>query len=182
MGDVSGSTIGLLTIIGVIGIAMSAIGIDFYNKHKKRKKLSKNNRNFLYILLGLFCALIVLPLTASIGQSIKWNGFDGLTLPMLVIIGVIGIAMAAIGIEFYNKDEDRKDLPKSNMTFLIILVSVFTLLTLIVLIAGGIRLQKTDAYKEAAEAAGVGIAAGIKGVKDAWRREPNVVASDADYQ
>lgn len=142
MGDVSGSTIILLGIIGVIGIAMSAIGIDFYNKHKKRKKLSKNSRNFLYILLGVFCALIVLPLTAHIGQSIKWNGFDKTTLTMLVFIGVIGIAMAAIGIEFYNKDEDRKDLPKSNMTFLIILISVFTLLTFIALIYGVIALKE----------------------------------------
>ena len=107
---------------------------------------------------------------------------------MLVIIGVIGIAMAAIGIEFYNKDEDRKDLPKSNMTFLIILISVFTLLTLIALIAGGIKLQKTDAYKEAAQAAGIGIAAAersarsrMASVQDAWRREPRQPVVDVGY-
>ena len=32
------------------------------------------------------------------------------TIALLVFIGVIGISMAAIGIEFYNKDEDKKDL------------------------------------------------------------------------
>ena len=61
---------------------------------------------------------------------------------MMVFIGVIGIAMAAIGIEFYNKDEDKKDLPKSNMTFLIILLSVFCILTLSILIYGGMQLKQ----------------------------------------
>ena len=77
---------------------------------------------------------------------------NGGTIALLVFIGVIGIAMAAIGIEFYNKDEDKKDLPKSNMTFLIIRLSVFTLLTLIALIVGGIALQQSG-YPDAATVA-----------------------------
>ncbi len=47
----------LLVIIGIIGIAMALMGIDFYSKYEKNKKLSKTGKN---VLIGLLIVYIIL--------------------------------------------------------------------------------------------------------------------------
>jgi len=47
---------------------------------------------------------------------------------LFVIVGIVGIAMASIGINFYNKCQRGRKLPKTNMTILIVLLIAFILL------------------------------------------------------
>ena len=49
----------IIVVLAFIGLIMAAIGIDFYNKCKKDKKLSAASRNFLILLLVVFILLIV---------------------------------------------------------------------------------------------------------------------------
>ena len=47
---------------------------------------------------------------------------------LFIIVAIIGIVMASIGINFYNKCKRKEALPKANMTILIILLVAFILL------------------------------------------------------
>ena len=47
---------------------------------------------------------------------------------IVAIVGILGIIMASIGINFYNKCKRKEALPKANMTILIILLVAFILL------------------------------------------------------
>ena len=49
----------IISLFAFIGLVMASIGIDFYNKCDKNKKLSKNSRNFLVVLLIVFIILII---------------------------------------------------------------------------------------------------------------------------
>ena len=50
------------------------------------------------------------------------------TLILFVIVGIVGIVMASIGINFYNRCKSGSELPQGNMTLLIILLIAFILL------------------------------------------------------
>jgi len=53
---------------------------------------------------------------------------DVTTSILFVIVGIVGIVMASIGINFYNKCKRGSELPKGNMTLLIWLLVAFILL------------------------------------------------------
>ena len=55
--DVSTSI--LFVIVGIVGIVMASIGINFYNKFQRESDLSEANKNILIILLTVFILLIV---------------------------------------------------------------------------------------------------------------------------
>ena len=46
-------------IIGVLGIAMASIGIQFYRKCKNRQQLNKTNYQWLIGMLVGFCLIVV---------------------------------------------------------------------------------------------------------------------------
>ena len=54
-----GSIIGIL-VIGILGIAMASIGIEFYKKSQKRQSLSKRNYDWLVLMLVGFCIMVVI--------------------------------------------------------------------------------------------------------------------------
>ena len=54
-----GSIIGIL-VIGILGIAMASIGIEFYKKSQKRQSLSKRNYDYLVWMLVAFCIMVVI--------------------------------------------------------------------------------------------------------------------------
>ena len=49
----------LFVIVGIVGIVMASIGINFYNKCKKGSDLPSTNKNILIFLLVGFILLIV---------------------------------------------------------------------------------------------------------------------------
>jgi len=49
----------LFVIVGIVGIVMASIGINFYNKCKNGTELADSSKNFLIILLVGFSLLII---------------------------------------------------------------------------------------------------------------------------
>ncbi len=54
-----------LIIIGVLGIAMASIGIQFYNKCGKNQKLNKTNYQWLEVMLLIFCVMVLISLFSA---------------------------------------------------------------------------------------------------------------------
>ena len=60
------STTILFVIVGIVGIVMASIGINFYNKCKNGTPLPKSNRDLLIFLLVGFILLIVGTISVNI--------------------------------------------------------------------------------------------------------------------
>jgi len=54
-----GLIIGLVIVIGVLGIAMASVGIQFYKKCGKNQKLNETNYQWLTWMLIAFCVMVI---------------------------------------------------------------------------------------------------------------------------